>query len=290
MWAASGLGAVIGALFASAWLERRSMTVVYAAAIALMGDRRHRRGRLAERLGRASGASLIGGIGNATAIVCNSLLVQRGAPDHVRGRVFTVIMGSNFAVLGIGMALTGPLVDARRAALGLRDRRRRSPSSHRHRLRRCCAGSRGRSPSRALVVNPRRELDTRDARRRGSGGRPAGARAGDHARRETPTRSPATSSTTSTRRPGRRTSIGVTGPPGVGKSSLIGALLAPRPRASSRPSASSRSIRRARSRRARCSATGSASPTTSSTRASSSARWARAAISAGSPRRRSSRC
>jgi hypothetical protein len=54
---------------------------------------------------------LIGGIGNASAIVCNSLLVQRGAPDAVRGRVFTVIMGSNFAVLGIGMALTGPLVE-----------------------------------------------------------------------------------------------------------------------------------------------------------------------------------
>jgi MFS family permease len=54
---------------------------------------------------------VLGGIGNATAIVCNSLLVQRGAPDHVRGRAFTLIMGSNFAVLGIGMAIAGPLVD-----------------------------------------------------------------------------------------------------------------------------------------------------------------------------------
>jgi MFS family permease len=111
MWAASGLGAVLGALYASSWLERRSMTVVYASAIALMG------------LGDiAAGCSpnvwvavwfvLLGGVGNATAIVCNALLVQRGAPDHIRGRVFTVIMGATSAVLGIGMALTGPLVDA----------------------------------------------------------------------------------------------------------------------------------------------------------------------------------
>ena len=110
MWAASGLGAVIGAMMASAWLERRSMTAVYTAAIALMGI-----GYLAAggspNIWVAVWCVLIGGIGNASAIVCNSLLVQRGAPDAVRGRVFTVIMGSNFAVLGIGMALTGPLVE-----------------------------------------------------------------------------------------------------------------------------------------------------------------------------------
>jgi MFS family permease len=110
MWTASGLGAVVGALFASSWLERRSMTTVYASAIALMG------------LGDiAAGCSpnvwvavwwvLLGGVGNAAAIVCNALLVQRGAPDYLRGRVFTVLIGATSAVLGIGMALTGPLVD-----------------------------------------------------------------------------------------------------------------------------------------------------------------------------------
>ena len=81
------------------------------------------------------------------------------------------------------------------------------------------------SPSRAVVVRPAPRLDPRDARRRRSRGRPAGARAGDHARRETATRSPATSSATSTRRRASAYAIGVTGPPGVGKSSLIGALL-----------------------------------------------------------------
>ena len=69
---------------------------------------------------------LLGGIGNATALVCNTLLVQRGAPDHVRGRAFTLIMGSNFAVLGLGMARRGPARRRGRGALGLGDRRRGS--------------------------------------------------------------------------------------------------------------------------------------------------------------------
>ena len=64
---------------------------------------------------------------------------------------------------------------------------------------------------------------------------------------------------------GRAYAIGVTGPPGVGKSSLISALVRHVREPRARASASSRSTRRARSRRARCSATASASPTTSST-------------------------
>jgi MFS family permease len=111
MWAASGLGAVLGALFASSWLERRSMTVVYASAITLMGLGDIAAG-CSPNVWVAVWCVLLGGVGNATAIVCNSLLVQRGAPDNVRGRVFTVIMGATSAVLGIGMALAGPLVDA----------------------------------------------------------------------------------------------------------------------------------------------------------------------------------
>ena len=55
---------------------------------------------------------VVGGIGNATALVCNTLLVQRGAPDRLRGRAFTLIMGTNFAVLGLGMVIAGPLVDS----------------------------------------------------------------------------------------------------------------------------------------------------------------------------------
>jgi MFS family permease len=111
MWTAAGIGAVVGALFASSWLERRSMTFVYTSAIAVMalGDLA---AAVSPNVWVAVWCILAGGVGNAAAIVCNSLLVQHGAPDHLRGRAFTLIMGSNFAVLGIGMAVAGFLVDA----------------------------------------------------------------------------------------------------------------------------------------------------------------------------------
>jgi MFS family permease len=55
---------------------------------------------------------VVGTLGNGAAVVCNALLVQRGAPDELRGRAFTVIMSSNYVVLGLGMVAAGPLVDA----------------------------------------------------------------------------------------------------------------------------------------------------------------------------------
>jgi MFS family permease len=55
---------------------------------------------------------VLAGIGNGTAVVCNSLLVQRGAPDEIRGRVFTVIMSVNYAVYGLGFVVAGPLTDS----------------------------------------------------------------------------------------------------------------------------------------------------------------------------------
>ena len=111
MWTASGVGAAVGALFAASWLERRTMTMVYATAIGLMafGDLT---AAVSPNIWVALWCIALGNIGTATAIVCNSLLVQRGAPDHLRGRAFTLIMGSNAAVLGVGMVIAGLLVDA----------------------------------------------------------------------------------------------------------------------------------------------------------------------------------
>jgi MFS family permease len=54
---------------------------------------------------------VLSGIGNGTAVVCNALLVQRGAPDSIRGRVFTVIMSVSYAVYGLGFVIAGPLTD-----------------------------------------------------------------------------------------------------------------------------------------------------------------------------------
>jgi MFS family permease len=107
----AGLGLLIGSLLGGAWVERRRMAEAYATALALM----------------AVGAGLTAispnvwvavafittcGLGNGVASVCNPVLVQRGAPDAVRGRVFTVIMSVNAGVLGLAMAAAGPLTDA----------------------------------------------------------------------------------------------------------------------------------------------------------------------------------
>src|SRR4030095_2036082 len=65
---------------------------------------------------------VVSGIGSGIAVVCNALLVQRGAPDRLRGRVFTVLMSSNYAVLGLGMIVAGALTNedgARRGVWGL---------------------------------------------------------------------------------------------------------------------------------------------------------------------------
>jgi MFS family permease len=52
------------------------------------------------------------GAGNGVAVVTNALLVQRGAPDRLRGRAFTVVMSVGYGVLGLGMVVAGPLTNA----------------------------------------------------------------------------------------------------------------------------------------------------------------------------------
>lgn len=107
---ASGLGLTVGSLAATPLLARLGVRTVYAGGIALMalgvGT-----AALAPSLPLAIVGVAVGGLGNGAAVVCNSLLVQRGAPDALRGRVFTVIMSSNYVLLGLGMVAAGPIVD-----------------------------------------------------------------------------------------------------------------------------------------------------------------------------------
>lgn len=116
MWAASGLGLLIGSLWAPRWLELRGILFVYVGALLLLAFGAFT-AALSPNVWVALPCMAIGGIGNGAAVVYNSLLVQRGAPDHLRGRVFTVIMSSTYAMLGLGMIIAGPLT----AALGARE-------------------------------------------------------------------------------------------------------------------------------------------------------------------------
>jgi MFS family permease len=111
MMAAAGLGLALGAFLAGAWIEERGLPNVYGASLALMA------------LGVAGAAAapnvwvgaacvIISGTGNGSTIVCNALLVQRGAPDRYRGRAFTVLMSSNTVMLTFGMVLGGRLTES----------------------------------------------------------------------------------------------------------------------------------------------------------------------------------
>jgi len=111
MMASAGVGLSIGAYLAGSWIERRGLHNVYGVSLGLMA------------LGVAGAAVspdvwvaavcvVVSGAGNGAAIVCNALLVQRGAPDRLRGRAFTVLMSSNVTFLAFGMVLAGRLTEA----------------------------------------------------------------------------------------------------------------------------------------------------------------------------------
>ncbi|MER3412569.1 MAG: hypothetical protein C4305_09935, partial [Thermoleophilia bacterium] len=106
LWTATGVGQATGSLLAASWLERRGLRAVYAGAVALMA------GGVSPNVWVALVCVAVGGAGNGAAVVYNSLLVQRGAPDHLRGRAFTVLMSATFAAMGVGMVAGGPLTDA----------------------------------------------------------------------------------------------------------------------------------------------------------------------------------
>jgi len=111
MMASAGVGLALGAYLAGSWIEDRGLANVYGASLGLMG------------VGVAGAAAspnvwvaavcvIVSGAGNGATIVCNALLVQRGAPDRFRGRAFTVLMSSNVTFLALGLVLGGRLTDA----------------------------------------------------------------------------------------------------------------------------------------------------------------------------------
>ena len=106
----AGVGLTAGALLASAWIARRGLPNVYGISLVLIavgiGG-----AAASPNVWVASACAIVAGCGNGAAIVCNSLLVQRGAPDALRGRAFAVLMSSNFALVTAGMVVAGWLTD-----------------------------------------------------------------------------------------------------------------------------------------------------------------------------------
>ena len=108
--AASGVGLAIGSFLAAPALGRVGLRRNYVGSLVLMGV-----GWGAAALSGSiwlAVAFVVGGAaGNGSVIVCNRLLVQRGAPDQYRGRALATIMSSNYAVLGLAMGAAGVLTD-----------------------------------------------------------------------------------------------------------------------------------------------------------------------------------
>jgi MFS family permease len=107
---AGGLGLTIGSFAAGSFVDRVGISWLYGLGIALMAAG-YGIAAMAPSIAVAVPAVILASLGNGAAVVCNALLVQRGAPDELRGRAFTVIMSSNYALLGVGMVAAGALTD-----------------------------------------------------------------------------------------------------------------------------------------------------------------------------------
>lgn len=111
LMAASGLGLILGS-FGAAWAtDRFGTAVVYGGSIALMSV----------GLGVTAASPNVWiaavfvvafGLGNGIGVVVNSLLIQRGTPDHLRGRAFTLAMSVTYSAVFIGMLAGGFISDA----------------------------------------------------------------------------------------------------------------------------------------------------------------------------------
>ena len=238
---ATGLGLTLGSLAASGALERCRIRSTYAGSVALMALG-FGLAAIAPSIWLAAALAVVAATGNGIAIVCNVLLVQQGAPDRLRGRAFTLIISSNYALMGADVALAGQVTNSYGArwtwgvaalvftlgsgvalAMASRlDERGRSscstgPSSSRAATRRravVASSIRARWPAR---TGRARRCSRACAQATGGLARAIGmvsrdALAYDLVRELYPTT-------------GRAVAIGVTGPPGVGKSSLISALV-----------------------------------------------------------------
>ena len=109
--AASGVGLAFGSFLSAPALGKVGLRRNVRQLARADGGRAGARRRSAARSGSPSPFVVGGAAGNGSVIVCNRLLVQRGAPDQYRGRALATIMSSNYAVLGLAMAAAGVLTD-----------------------------------------------------------------------------------------------------------------------------------------------------------------------------------
>lgn len=109
--AASGVGLLVGSLVTPLVVGSAGLQTLYGASIGLMAVGWCAAAG-APSLWVAAPLVALGTTGNGIALVCNQLLIQRGAPDRLRGRAVAVLMSSTYATLALAMAAAGPLTNA----------------------------------------------------------------------------------------------------------------------------------------------------------------------------------
>lgn len=108
LWGASGAGLVVGSLAVSAILERHRPLSIYPFmfvpwALGALGA------AVSPSIWVAAAAMVVCGVGNGLAFPLTVVIVQQGAPDRIRGRVFSVIISAHYAILGVAFAIGGAL-------------------------------------------------------------------------------------------------------------------------------------------------------------------------------------
>jgi MFS family permease len=110
LYGAIGGGLVVGSFVGSALIDRLGVARTYAGGLLLMAAG-FAGAAVSPNVWVAAACAVVGGCGDGAAIVCNAVLVQRGAPDEVRGRALTLVMGVTYALVAVSNIVAGYLLD-----------------------------------------------------------------------------------------------------------------------------------------------------------------------------------
>ncbi|HEY6962083.1 MAG TPA: MFS transporter [Gaiellaceae bacterium] len=111
LWTATGIGLVAGSVIAGVVLERRSVLDVYPLAFFVWAAGILGAG-VSPNVWLAALAMVLAGFANGVAFPMTVIIVQRGTPDALRGRAFTVIISAHNAAVGLAMLAAGALTAA----------------------------------------------------------------------------------------------------------------------------------------------------------------------------------
>jgi MFS family permease len=109
LYGAIGGGLVVGSFAGSVLLERIGPARTYAGALAVMAVG-FGGAAASPNIWVAALCAIVGGAGDGAAIVCNAVLVQRGAADAMRGRALTLVMSATFLATAAANVIAGALL------------------------------------------------------------------------------------------------------------------------------------------------------------------------------------